>query len=124
MSAMKSDSYNKSVLRYCLGAFIAGVITATIYIVAMNELVAGAMIMTCVILAAALIQLVVQLYFFLHISGGEKPRWRLHSFWFAAMMIMIVVVGSIWVMKNLDYNMGMSPEQMYKFMLEENKKGF
>lgn len=124
MSAKQSDSYNKSVLRYCLGALIAGAITAAIYVVAMNGLVAAAIGMTAVILGAALVQLVVQLYFFLHIGEGEKPRWQLHSFWLTGVMILIVVVGSIWIMKNLDYNMGMSPEQMSKYMLQENKKGF
>jgi cytochrome o ubiquinol oxidase operon protein cyoD len=120
----QKESYNKSVIRYCVGAVISSLITGFVYIVVMNEWVNGALLMVAVIMGLAALQLVVQLYFFLHITEGEKPRWKLHAFWFSAMMITIVVAGSIWVMKNLDYNMGMSPEQMHKHMLEENKKGF
>lgn len=120
----QKDSYNKATLYYCLGAVISSIITAVIYIVVMKGLIAGATLLVAVIMAAAVLQLIVQLYFFLHISEGEKPRWRLHTFWFTAVMIIVIVVGSIWIMKNLDYNMGMSPEQMHKYMLEENKKGF
>lgn len=120
----QNDSYNKSVVRYCVGAIISSFITGFVYIIVMNEWIVGALLTATVIMGLAALQLVVQLYFFLHITEGEKPRWKLHAFWFSALMIIIVVAGSIWVMKNLDYNMGMSPEQMHKYMLEENKRGF
>lgn len=120
----RMDAYDKAVLRYCVGAVAASAITGVVYVVAVAGLISEAMAMVAFILALAVVQLVVQLYFFLHISEGEKPRWRLHSLWFTAVMLAIVVVGSIWIMKNLDYNMGMTPEQMHQRMLEENKKGF
>lgn len=120
----RMNSYDKTILRYCIGAIICTMLTTGIYIVTVNGIFDSALGIAIVVLLSALIQLVVQLYFFLHVTEGKKPRWQLHSFWFAAAMIVIVVVGSIWIMKNLDYNMGMSPEQIHQYMLQENKKGF
>jgi hypothetical protein len=37
---------------------------------------------------------------------------------------MIIVVGSLWIMKNLDYRMGMSSEAMNEYMKTQNTKGF
>jgi len=118
------NAYDKMILRYCAGAIISTLLTTGIYVITVNGVFDSALIIGTIILVVALIQLVIQLYFFLHVNEGKKPRWQLYSLWFAAVMIMVVVVGSIWIMKNLDYNMGMSAEQMHQYMLEENKKGF
>ena len=39
-------------------------------------------------------------------------------------MLLIIVVGSLWIMANMNYNMHMSPEQIKDYMIEQNKKGF
>jgi len=120
----RMNAYDKAILRYCVGAIIATLLTTGIYIVTVNGLFDSAFVVGLVVLLAASVQLVVQLYFFFHITEEKRPRWQLHSMWFSVAMIVVVVVGSIWIMKNLDYNMGMSAEQMHQYMLEENKKGF
>jgi cytochrome o ubiquinol oxidase operon protein cyoD len=51
----------------------------------------------------AVMQLVIQVVFFLHIGRGS--RLKLVTFGFALLIILIVVVGSIWIMNNLNYNM-------------------
>jgi cytochrome o ubiquinol oxidase operon protein cyoD len=53
----------------------------------------------------ALVQLLVQLIFFLHITEEKKPRLNLISFLFTLILIIILVGGSLWVMYNLNYNM-------------------
>lgn len=76
------------------------------------------------VLALAVLQLIVQVYYFLHLKGEEKPRWRNWTFVYSLVMMLVVVIGSLWVMYNLNYRMGMSGEQMEEYMLHENKKGF
>jgi cytochrome o ubiquinol oxidase operon protein cyoD len=76
------------------------------------------------ILIIATIQALTQARFFFHLDEEPKPRWQLHTFWFTALMALVIVIGSIWVMMNLNYNMGMSSEQMNEYMLKQNKKGF
>jgi len=39
-------------------------------------------------------------------------------------MMLVIVIGSLWIMQNLDYRMGMSGEAMNEYMKEQNKKGF
>jgi len=65
------------------------------------------------IIILALVQLFVQLFFFLHLNSEQGPRWKLLTFGFMAGVLLIVVVGSLWIMNNLNYNM-MSPEQLDK----------
>jgi cytochrome o ubiquinol oxidase subunit IV len=48
-------------------------------------------------------QLLVQLIFFLHIGEETKPRWKLTTLFFASLVVLIVVWGSIWIMSNLEY---------------------
>ncbi len=76
------------------------------------------------ILGVGFVQALVQVRFFLHLDEEKRPRWQLHSFWFTAVMVLVIVIGSLWVMMNLNYNMGMSPEQMNEYMMKQNKKGF
>jgi len=58
-----------------------------------------------VVLVLAMIQLIVQLVFFLHLGREEKPRWNLRVLLFAVLVVTILVVGSLWIMAHLNYNM-------------------
>ncbi|HET7301921.1 MAG TPA: cytochrome o ubiquinol oxidase subunit IV [Candidatus Saccharimonadales bacterium] len=68
------------------------------------------------ILTLAVIQLFVQLVFFLHVGQEQKPRWNLAVFLGALLVIGIVVGGSLWIMSNLDYHMTSSPQEMQKYL--------
>lgn len=57
------------------------------------------------ILALAIIQLVVQLVYFLHFGRESKARDVL-SFALAASLIAFIVIGSLWIMANLQHNGG------------------
>lgn len=76
------------------------------------------------ILTLAVIQFAVQVHFFLHLRGEQKPRWRNWAFIYSLIMMLVVVLGSLWVMYNLNYRMGMSGEEMNEYMIEQGKKGF
>lgn len=54
---------------------------------------------------AAVLQIVVQVVFFLHINEEGKPRLNLMSFIFTLIVVFIIVAGSLWVMYNLNVNM-------------------
>lgn len=65
----------------------------------------------------ASLQLAVQVVYFLHVSTERKARWSALSAGFTAAMVLIVVVGSIWVMQNLNYNM--MPHDVIKYVQDE-----
>lgn len=75
-----------------------------------------------VIICLAVLQLFVQLYFFLHLGEEMRPRWRLVTLGFGVLVVGIVVLGSLWIMDNLNYNMMHSPERMETYM--EKQGGF
>ena len=66
----------------------------------------------------ALAQFCAQLYFFLHLGRETKPRWKLLVLGFMILVVLIIVVGSIWIMYNLNYRM--TPQQMNTYMLNQN----
>ena len=54
----------------------------------------------------AITQLFVQLSFFLHLDRESKPWWNTTALAFAAIVVIILVGGSICIISNLDYHHG------------------
>ena len=117
-------SYRQATMRYIGGAFLAALVTIVVYLSVTNQWFVSAVVLAQFALGFAIVQLGIQLLTFLHLGNEAQPRWQWHSFWFIFVMAAIIVVGSIWIMTNLDYNMGMSPQQMDNYMMQQNKKGF
>ncbi len=116
--------YRRATRNYVLGALAAAVTSIVVYFSAVEQWFASIGALAVFALVFAGIQLVLQLITFLHLGDEDKPRWQTSSFVFTFLMAIIIIVGSIWIMMNLNYNMGMSPEQMDEYMLKQNKKGF
>lgn len=70
-----------------------------------------------VIISLALTQLLVQLIFFLHVGQGKDGGWNFVVLFSTFSVIFILVVGSLWIMKHLNYNM--TPGQMNDYMLKQ-----
>jgi len=70
-----------------------------------------------VILALAVAQLVIQLVFFLHLNKEAGPRWQLAVFLSTIGLVLIVVVGSLWIMQHLNYNM--TPQQINDYLQDQ-----
>src|SRR5690349_10067385 len=51
----------------------------------------------------AVMQLLVQLHFFLHLGEERRPRWNFMALWFAAVVVAILVGGTLWIMHNLSH---------------------
>jgi cytochrome o ubiquinol oxidase operon protein cyoD len=73
------------------------------------------LIAALLVLAAA--QLMVQLLFFLHVGNETKPRWNMAALLFAGLVLLIIVGGSLWIMKNLDYHM--DPTATSEFLIKD-----
>lgn len=70
------------------------------------------------IITLAVSQLFVQLLFFLHLDRESKPRWNLLVASFAAIVVLILVAGSLWIMNNLNYHKD-SPTQLDKTIIKD-----
>ncbi len=105
---------------YVLGFIYSVILTLTAYFLIVNEVSAG-WTAASIILTLATVQLAVQLFYFLHFDQGRKPRWNMISFFFAMMVVLIVVLGSIWIMVNLSYHHGhkKTPGEVDQYIQEE-----
>jgi cytochrome o ubiquinol oxidase operon protein cyoD len=91
-------------VRYVIGFASSIILTIVAFASVMYHLF-SMQIVIAVIVGLAVVQLFVQLFFFLHIGEEYRPRWRLMFLGFAALVVFIVVAGSLWIMANLNYNM-------------------
>ena len=71
-----------------------------------------------IILILAIIQLLAQLIFFLHLGKGEDARWNMVVLLSTVSIILILVVGSIWIMNHLNYNM--TPQDINNYMSDQS----
>ncbi len=55
------------------------------------------------IASLAILQAIAQLLFFLHLGKESKPRWETLVFLFMALVVLIVIFGSLWIMFDLKY---------------------
>lgn len=59
-------------------------------------------ILVLVLVFLALMQAVVQLIFFMHMGKEAKPRWMSLVFYYMVLVLLIVVLGSLWIIMDLD----------------------
>lgn len=121
---MSQPSLAPLVIKYILGFASALLLSTLAYLIVVEKWLETASATMAVLLLLAVIQLVIQLVCFLHLSFKGRSGERTTIIIYTLAMMLAIVVGSIWVMRNLDYRMGMSPEAMNEYMIEENKKGF
>jgi cytochrome o ubiquinol oxidase operon protein cyoD len=110
----------KTLLTYITGFVLSLMLTVAAYLSVANHVSAG-WTAVGVIAGLAVVQLLVQLVFFLHLGRESKPRLNLVVFLFMLLVVGIVVTGSLWIMHNLNYNM--MPQDMDHYMLQQHNSG-
>lgn len=93
-----------STKKYLTGFGLAVALTLVSFGLAAVDALSRTFVLTG-LFAAALLQMLVHLYFFLHLDGSTKQRWNLITFSFSLLLIFIFVGGSIWVMVTLNARM-------------------
>ena len=117
------DTFRLEVRSYIIGGILSLGITVLVYFAVTGHW-AQASLIAAAALAAAALQFLVQARFFLHLTKRDSAPMMRQSMFFMGIMLLVIVIGSLWIMMNVNYNMGMTPEQMQEYMLEQNKKGF
>ena len=93
-----------SVKTYMTGFVLSIILTVIPFAMVMNGSASHAALIGTV-LVTAVIQILVHLVCFLHMNSKSDEGWNLTAFVFTVLIIAIVVIGSIWIMWNLNYNM-------------------
>lgn len=100
-----------SVATYVAGFVISLALTVAAFVLVMaydassGELL-GKQVLVVAVTLFAVAQLAIQSLFFLHLSGRRSLRPTLFSTIFTVVTLLTIVIGSIWIMNNLNYNMG------------------
>lgn len=113
-----------SLKKYIIGFLASITLTLLAYNLVAGE-IANGLTLLLLIGGLALAQMVIQLVYFLHLPDEMKPRYKLLSFGFMVVILLIVVVGTLWIMHHLNYNMmEMSPVEKDHYMSSQKDKGF
>lgn len=62
-------------------------------------------ILVLAVILLAILQFFTQMIFFMHLGNESKPKFNLTAFLFTLFVVLTLVIGSLWIMANLDYNM-------------------
>jgi len=103
-AAIDSGAGHGSLRTYVTGFFLALILTVIPFGLVMYSdwpteyIVYG-------VFAAAVVQILVHLHFFLHLDSSSDQSWNVAAIALTALAIVVVVGGSLWVMIELHYYM-------------------
>lgn len=116
MSQYKPRTEPDETKSYVIGFLLSLVLTAIPSYLVINRSFSNSVLLAA-ILGIAVLQMIVQIFFFLHLGRGPKPFYNVIFFISTVVVILIVVGGSIFIMNNLHYNM--SPADTSKKLIEK-----
>ena len=104
-SADDLGGYHASVKGYLTGFILSVVLTAIPFGLVMFKVLPTSGITALVVLGFAMVQIVVHMIYFLHMNTRVEGGWSLLALLFTAVLVLIMLSGSIWVMYHLNTNM-------------------
>ncbi|HQT81419.1 MAG: cytochrome o ubiquinol oxidase subunit IV [Ferrovum sp. 37-45-19] len=99
-SDLQHDVHPLSAKSYVVGFSLSLLLTVLAFGAVMSGLLKGIPEIIAVIICAV-IQIYVQLRYFLHLDGSSEQRWNVMSFAYTVVVIALLVVGSLWIMYNM-----------------------
>ena len=106
-------SGRSSLKSYMTGFILSLILTAIPFWLVMGDVIECKMITIAAIMILGGIQMLVHMTYFLHMNSRSEGGWTMMALILTIVILVIVLVGSIWVMYHLNTNMmPMSPEMM------------
>jgi len=99
------DHDHGSLSTYMLGFVLSVVLTAIPFWLVMSGALPSKQITALVIMAFAVVQIVVHMIYFLHMTTKSENGWSMMALIFTIVMVVIALSGSLWVMNHLNSNM-------------------
>ena len=118
MSDMQDHSKGEhgTMASYVVGFILSLLFTFIAYYLVVNKTVSGTTLLVA-ILGFAVVQMAVQIFFFLHLGRGPKPLYNVVFFFGTVGIILMTVGGSIFIMNSLYHNM--SPSEVTKKLAQD-----
>jgi cytochrome o ubiquinol oxidase subunit IV len=89
---------------YATGFILSIVLTAIPFALVMHETLSRPSTVFA-IFSAAIVQIMVHLYYFLHMDASSRARWNVLALLFAVLIMILIIGGTIWIMYNLNYRL-------------------
>lgn len=89
---------------YLTGFLLSILLTLTSYFLVVEHVFSSEILISTIIVLG-IIQMLIQLLFFLHLGQESKPYWKFQLFLFMITILLILIIGSLWIMENLKYNL-------------------
>lgn len=93
--------WHGSLRAYLIGFATCLVLTGISFSLVITKALSGTMLVYS-LAGLAFVQAIVQLLFFLHLGQEAKPRWETWIFCFMVAVLLIIVLGSLWIMHDLN----------------------
>jgi cytochrome o ubiquinol oxidase subunit IV len=99
-----SGASRGSLRSYGTGFMLSLVLTAVPFALVMSGAVHRSATLFGIV-AAAIVQVLVHLHYFLHLDTSSAPRWNVLALIFTLLIMILFVGGTLWIMHNLNYRM-------------------
>lgn len=104
-NSLQTDHSGFNIRTYIGGFLIAGVLTAIPFWLVMTGAIASRAVAGTVIAVFAAVQILVHTHAFLHVNAKAQGGWTLIAYVFTAVLVVITIGGSLWIMQHLNLNM-------------------
>ena len=104
MGHVAYQNWNTSVKRLSIGLICSLILLGVMYTLVKTQSLPRPFL-TSAIMGLAFLQASVQLVCFLHLGSETSPFWNTLLFLFMLAIMLIVVIGSVYIMYNLNYHM-------------------
>ncbi|MEM9229232.1 MAG: cytochrome o ubiquinol oxidase subunit IV [Pseudomonadota bacterium] len=108
----QADGSHGSYRAYVIGFALSVVLTVIPFWIVMGEATDSQLLALVVIFGMGAVQILVHVHYFLHVTVKAEEGWQAMSLVFTAILLVIVLAGSIWVMFHLHENMMPAHEQI------------
>ena len=93
--------YHGTFKSYMVGFVASLLLTVASFGLVITKLLSGHFLIYAIV-GLALVQAVFQLLYFLKLGSEDKPRWETVVFYFMVLVLLVIAIGSLWIMNDLD----------------------
>jgi cytochrome o ubiquinol oxidase operon protein cyoD len=90
---------------YLTGFVLSVILTAIPFWLVMSGVLDSKVATTLAIMTLAVVQITVHMVYFLHMNARSEGGWSVMALMFTLMLVVIVLLGSLWIIYHLNANM-------------------
>jgi cytochrome o ubiquinol oxidase operon protein cyoD len=90
---------------YWIGFLLSVLLTAPAFALVMTGVITDPRLTAGIVMALAMVQIIVHMIYFLHMNTKSEAGWTMMALIFTAIIVVIVISGSLWVMYHMNLNM-------------------